>query len=68
MVQRTLNDAKVGRTCIVIAHRLSTIQDSHVICVLKDGKIAEMGSHSTLLERRGLYYALCTGTLNTNGL
>ncbi|XP_018573284.1 multidrug resistance protein 1-like isoform X2 [Anoplophora glabripennis] len=56
IVQEALDNAKIGRTCITIAHRLTTIQDADVICVLKEGFIAEMGKHTELLERRGLYY------------
>ncbi|KEP66671.1 UNVERIFIED_CONTAM: ABC transporter family protein [Hammondia hammondi] len=48
-----------GRTTLVIAHRLSTISDADKIIYLKEGKIAEMGSHAELLEKEhGLYRAL----------
>nr|AAZ06364.1 ATP-binding cassette sub-family B member 4 [Toxoplasma gondii] len=48
-----------GRTTLVIAHRLSTISDADKIIYLKEGKIAEMGTHAELLEKeRGLYRAL----------
>jgi ATP-binding cassette subfamily B protein len=43
---------------IMIAHRLSTIMHADVIYVLEKGKISEMGSHETLLELKGLYYAM----------
>ncbi|KAJ8922242.1 hypothetical protein NQ315_004179, partial [Exocentrus adspersus] len=56
IVQEALDNAKKGRTCITIAHRLTTIQDADLICVLKEGFIAEMGKHTELLEKRGLYY------------
>ena len=49
-----------GRTAIVIAHRLSTIRDSDRIIVLKDGRIAEEGNHSSLMQARGIYYDLYT--------
>lgn len=58
VVQEALDNAKVGRTCITIAHRLKTIQDADVICVINNGRITEMGSHSELLNKRGLYYNL----------
>lgn len=58
MVQEALDNAKKERTCITIAHRLTTIQDANLICVLKDGSIAEMGTHENLLEKHGLYYEL----------
>ncbi|KAG5894750.1 hypothetical protein JTB14_032640 [Gonioctena quinquepunctata] len=51
-----LDNARKGRTCITIAHRLTTVQDADLICVLKEGFVAEMGTHKELLEKRGLYY------------
>jgi ABC-type multidrug transport system fused ATPase/permease subunit len=47
-----------GRTVITIAHRLSTIRDSDKIVVLKDGTLAEEGSHAELLAVGGVYAAL----------
>jgi subfamily B ATP-binding cassette protein MsbA len=47
-----------GRTVITIAHRLSTIRDAHKIIVLKDGLIAEEGSHEELVARGGFYAEL----------
>ena len=49
-----------GRTSLVIAHRLSTIREADFIIVLKDGKIAERGTHKALLEQKGLYHHLYT--------
>jgi ATP-binding cassette, subfamily B, bacterial len=43
---------------ILIAHRLSTIMHADVIYVLEKGKIIESGSHNSLVEKRGLYYAM----------
>ncbi len=47
-----------GRTSIVIAHRFSTIQRANRIIVLHKGEIKEIGSHSELLEKNGLYAKL----------
>ena len=47
-----------GRTVIMIAHRLSTISEADKIVVLKDGVVAEEGSHSELLAREGVYAEL----------
>nr|CAD7458639.1 unnamed protein product [Timema tahoe] len=58
VVQEALERAKEGRTCITIAHRLSTVQDADIICVLNNGKVAEQGSHSQLLEQKGVYHKL----------
>ncbi|KAI4321911.1 hypothetical protein MLD38_035238 [Melastoma candidum] len=60
LVQEALEKMMIDRTCIVIAHRLSTIQKSDSIAVIKNGKVAEQGSHNELvsLGRSGAYNAL----------
>lgn len=55
-VQKGLNSLMEGRTAIVIAHRLSTVQNCDRIVVLKSGQIAEMGSHTDLIQSQGEYY------------
>jgi subfamily B ATP-binding cassette protein MsbA len=47
-----------GRTVITIAHRLSTIRNAHKIIVLRDGIIAEEGTHSELINRNEFYAEL----------
>jgi ATP-binding cassette, subfamily B, bacterial len=47
-----------GRTSIVIAHRLSTVLAADRILVVKDGMIAEQGTHEELLEQNGVYREL----------
>ena len=51
----TLHRVSTGRTSLSIAHRLSTIADADRIFVLEDGVLAEVGSHTELLRRDGLY-------------
>ncbi len=46
------------RTSVFIAHRLRTIHDSDLIIVLKDGQVAEQGTHGQLNDRGGLYSEL----------
>lgn len=58
IIQTALAKLLKGRTSFVIAHRLSTITNSDKIIVIDDGKIVEAGSHASLLQKRGRYYAL----------
>lgn len=55
-VQRAFERLAKGRTVIMIAHRLTTVQNADRIYVLKDGKIAEEGTHAKLMEKKGLYH------------
>jgi subfamily B ATP-binding cassette protein MsbA len=58
LVQDALSKLMKGRTTIVIAHRLSTIQNADEIIVMNDGRIAERGSHSSLISSGGIYSKL----------
>ena len=55
MIQTAIENLTGRQTLIVIAHRLTTIMKADKIIVLKDGKIAEQGTHNELLERKGIY-------------
>lgn len=55
LVQLAFENLSKDKTVIMIAHRLSTITNADRICVLKDGKIAEAGTHDTLLAANGIY-------------
>ena len=59
LVQEALDRLSSGRTTLVVAHRLSTIQKADLIIVLDKGRIAETGTHQTLLNKDGLYAHLC---------
>jgi ATP-binding cassette, subfamily B, bacterial len=43
---------------VMIAHRMSTIKHANNIYVLEKGKIIEEGKHETLVDKKGLYFAL----------
>ncbi|XP_041006181.1 ABC transporter B family member 15-like [Juglans microcarpa x Juglans regia] len=60
VVQDALERVMVGRTSVVVAHRLSTIRNCNMIAVLEKGRVVEMGTHSSLLEKgpNGAYYSL----------
>ena len=58
LVQEAMDRLTQGRTSFVIAHRLSTIKNADLILVMKDGDIAESGSHKELLEKGGFYAEL----------
>ena len=58
LVMEALERLMKGRTVLTIAHRLSTIRDAHKILVLKDGVVAEEGTHDELVARNGIYAEL----------
>ncbi|AEI43051.1 ABC transporter ATP-binding protein [Paenibacillus mucilaginosus] len=58
MIQKALQEAAKGRTTLIIAHRLSTITGADRILVMRQGRIAEEGSHRELLELGGHYWQL----------
>jgi len=58
LIQESLNRITKGRTTIAIAHRLSTLRNADRLVVLKDGGVAEVGTHAELLKQRGIYYDL----------
>jgi len=60
LIQKGMEALMKDRTSFIIAHRLSTIRKADRILVIDDGKIAEMGTHTELLRRRGHYYRLYT--------
>ena len=57
-IQKAFETLTRNKTVLMIAHRLSTVQNADNILVLSEGKIAEQGSHSALLEKSGVYAAM----------
>lgn len=62
LVQDGMDSLMKGRTTFVIAHRLSTVRNSDCIMVLENGRIIERGTHDQLIEEKGKYYQLYTGS------
>ena len=58
-IQASLDELSQGRTTIIIAHRLSTIKNADTIAVVEGEHIVEMGSHKELMDKDGIYAALC---------
>ncbi|XP_073848261.1 multi drug resistance 49 isoform X1 [Musca autumnalis] len=57
-VQDALEVASKGRTTLVVSHRLSTITNADKIVFVKNGVVAEQGTHEELMAKGGLYYEL----------
>lgn len=60
LIQTALDRLTKGKTTFAIAHRLSTLKNADRIMVIDGRSIAEIGTHSELLERKGIYYDLFT--------
>jgi ATP-binding cassette subfamily B protein len=58
MMQHALHKVLKKQTALVIAHRLSTVKDAAGIIVLQGGKVAEIGTHQVLLDKKGVYEKL----------
>ncbi len=58
LVQKAIDKVALECTSVIIAHRLSTIQNADRIYVIEHGRVAESGTHESLMEERGVYYAM----------
>ena len=58
LVQQALEKLQENRTTMVIAHRLATVLDADRIVVMNEGKIDNIGSHSTLIDCDPLYASM----------
>lgn len=66
LIQESLDRLAENRTTIIIAHRMSTIKNADKIIVLNNGEVAEIGTHSILMLRGGLYYNLYNAQKQTD--
>ncbi len=62
-IVENLDEFYKGRTVVVVAHRLSTVKNADQIIVLDRGKVVEIGNHTTLIEKKGVYYNLVKNQL-----
>uniref|UniRef100_A0A3Q1EA68 ATP-binding cassette, sub-family B (MDR/TAP), member 4 n=1 Tax=Acanthochromis polyacanthus TaxID=80966 RepID=A0A3Q1EA68_9TELE len=60
VVQAALDKVQQGRTTIIVAHRLSTIRNADVIAGFQKGEVVELGTHSELMKKKGVYHTLVT--------
>lgn len=67
LVQQALERLTKDKTTFAIAHRLSTLKNADRLLVIDGHKIAEIGSHNELLEKKGIYYGLVKAQLEMSG-
>ena len=64
-IQNAIHQLAGTRTIVAIAHRLSTIRNADLILLLKDGRIAERGTHEELMAKKGDYYQMQLAQIET---
>ena len=64
VIVENLQEFYQGKTVVIVAHRLSTVKNADQIVVLADGKVAEIGNHQELTEKRGAYFQLVKNQLD----
>ena len=67
LVQESIERLLQNRTALIIAHQLSTVTHADLIVVMDSGRIAESGTHSTLMQKNGLYRELIAAFESSHG-
>lgn len=62
-IMNNLRECFKGKTVVIAAHRLSTIRNADQIIVMRDGTVAEIGNHESLMNNKGAYYELVESQL-----
>ena len=62
-IVENLNEFYKGRTVVIVAHRLSTVKNADQIVVLDKGRVIEIGTHTSLIDKKGAYYNLVKNQL-----
>jgi ATP-binding cassette, subfamily B, bacterial len=62
LIQEAFDRLAEDRTSIIIAHRLSTVLNADSICVIKEGRVIESGTHASLMKDSGYYSRLYAGS------
>lgn len=62
-IVENLTEFYKGKTVVIVAHRLSTVKNADKIIVLEKGEIAETGNHTTLIDKKGIYWTLVKNQL-----
>ena len=68
LIQKALERLTAGRTTFAIAHRLSTLRGADRLVVIDGHRIAEIGTHNELMEKKGIYYNLVMAQLQMQKL
>ena len=59
-IQDAISELCKDKTLLVIAHRLNTIENADKIMVVENGNIKESGNHTSLMNKKGVYYSMVT--------
>ncbi|MFI3171050.1 MAG: ABC transporter ATP-binding protein [Eubacteriales bacterium] len=65
-IRRALKEKLSTSTVVLISHRITTLMGADTILVLDNGEIAQIGSHSELVEQPGIYQEIFNIQMNTN--